>query len=194
MYTDKKYTMIVTQEDERYRREVQLDFFVERPWEGSLSDIVFGDNIDELSQSSDEHSNEGLFYMLYANNDGKRIGSGVVDWDSIQEEIDDYEKSFQKNSNDTCDQKILNAVRNEYRENLRIRGVLVKELEKMLENFNKKDAKRTMSYSIYVALKQGIDTTRNEIERLDIECSIWDKARDICFDIMHEQCECDNDV
>lgn len=91
MKTNKKYTMIVTEEDERYGREVQLDFFVDKPWEGILSDIVFGDTIDELRQSSDGHDNEGLFYMLYANDTGKRIGLGIVDWGSIQEEIEEYE-------------------------------------------------------------------------------------------------------
>ena len=93
MKTNKKYTMIVTEEDARYGREVQLDFFVDKPWEGLLSDIVFGDTIDELGQSGDGHDNEGLFYMLYANDTGKRIGSGIVDWDSIQEDIEEYERA-----------------------------------------------------------------------------------------------------
>ena len=92
MYTDKKYTMIVTQEDWRYPREVQISCFAEQPWEGELSDIVFGDNVDELSESSDGHPNEGLFYMLYANNSGERIGYGVIHWDTIQENIDEYER------------------------------------------------------------------------------------------------------
>ena len=90
MRTDKKYTMIVTQEDERYGKEKQLDFYSDNPWEGDLSDIVFGDTIEELSKSSDGHDNEGLFYILYANDSGKRIGSGTVDYDSIQEEIEEY--------------------------------------------------------------------------------------------------------
>ena len=96
MRTDKKYTMIVTQEDERYGKEKQLDFYSDNPWEGDLSDIVFGDSIEELSISSDGHDNEGLFYILYANDSGKRIGSGTVDYDSIQEEIEEYEEKFLK--------------------------------------------------------------------------------------------------
>lgn len=96
MRTDKKYTMIVTQEDERYGKEKQLDFYSDNPWEGDLSDIVFGDTIEELSKSSDGHDNEGLFYILYANDSGKRIGSGTVDYDSIQEEIEEYEEKFLK--------------------------------------------------------------------------------------------------
>ena len=96
MNTDKKYTMIVMQEDERYGREKQLDFYSDNPLEGYLSDIVFGDTVEELSKSSDGHDNEGLFYILYANDSGKRIGSGTVDYDSIQEEIEEYEEKFLK--------------------------------------------------------------------------------------------------
>ena len=96
MKSDKKYTMIVTQEDERYGREKQLDFYSDNPLEGYLSDIVFGDTVEELSKSSDGHDNEGLFYILYANDSGKRIGSGTVNYDSIQEEIEEYEEKFLK--------------------------------------------------------------------------------------------------
>lgn len=96
MNTDKKYTMVVTQGDERYGRVRRLDFYSYNPWEGELSDIVFGDTIEELSKSSDGHDNEGLFYILYANDSGKRIGSGTVDYDSIQVEIEEYEEKFLK--------------------------------------------------------------------------------------------------
>lgn len=95
MRKDKKYVMIVTEEDERYDGEngKQLDFYSDNPFEGLLSDIVYGDNADELRQSDDGHSNEGLFYVLYSTSDGKRIGSGTVDFDAIQEEIDEYEST-----------------------------------------------------------------------------------------------------
>ena len=84
----KKYTLIVFEEDERYDgKNVQLSFYAEKPWEGCLSDIVYGDTIENLMQSSDEHSNEGLFYLLYENASGRRIGSGTVDFDAIEEEI-----------------------------------------------------------------------------------------------------------
>lgn len=92
MRKDKKYLMIVTEEDERYdRNEKQLSFYSDNPFEGLLSDIVYGNNVDELQQSDDGHSNEGLFYVLYAIADGKRIGYGTVDFDAIQEEIEAYE-------------------------------------------------------------------------------------------------------
>ena len=93
MRKDKKYVMIVTEEDERYDGEngKQLSFYADNPFEGLLSDIAYGDNVDELRQSEDGHSNEGLFYVLYSTSDGKRIGSGTVDFDAIQEEIEEYE-------------------------------------------------------------------------------------------------------
>ena len=37
--------------------------------------------------SSDGLDNEGLFYLLYENETGKRIGSGMVDFISIGENI-----------------------------------------------------------------------------------------------------------
>ena len=96
MKTDKKYTMIVTEEDERYETgERSLGFFADDPFEGRLSDIVFGDNADELLKSSDGHDNEGLFYILYTNDGGKRIGSGVIEYDSIDEDIEEYEATHE---------------------------------------------------------------------------------------------------
>ena len=88
MITDKKYTMIVTEENNNHN----LSFYANNPWEGNLSDITYGNNIDELMQSSDGLDNEGLFYMLYENKTGKRIGSEVVEYSVIQEEIEEYEK------------------------------------------------------------------------------------------------------
>lgn len=92
-----KYVMIVTEEDERYNgNNVQLDFYANNPFEGNLSDIVYGNNIDDLRVSSDGHDNEGLFYVLYATESGKRIGSGTVEFDAIAEEIAEYEKQRKK--------------------------------------------------------------------------------------------------
>ena len=93
--TDKKYLMIVYQEDERYgTKGYGLDFFIDNPAEGILSDMVFGNTADDLMISSDGESNEGLQYILYAIEDGLgwRIGSGTMDYDVILEEIGEYEK------------------------------------------------------------------------------------------------------
>lgn len=90
--TTKKYILIVTSEDERYGREVQLNFFADKPWEGLLEDVVFGDNWNELFFDH-KKDNEGLFYQLYATDTGKRIGYGILDPDSPAEEIEAYENS-----------------------------------------------------------------------------------------------------
>ena len=61
------------------------------------NDIVFGNNLGELMISSDGEDNEGLFYVLYAMEGqngvsiGTKIGSGTVEWNAIEEEIQEYE-------------------------------------------------------------------------------------------------------
>lgn len=80
----KKYTMIVFDADERYEQEaVDPSFFVDYPEEGLLVDVVCGDTYEELMA---DPSNEGYYYLLYSNETGRRIGSGIVD-DSIEDEI-----------------------------------------------------------------------------------------------------------
>lgn len=92
-----KYVMIVTEEDERYDgNNTQLDFYADNPFEGKLSDIVYGNNVNDLRISSDGHDNEGLFYVLYAMESGKRIGYGTVEFDAIVEEIAEYERQIKK--------------------------------------------------------------------------------------------------
>lgn len=92
----KKYTMIVFEEDERYGKDgVQLSFYADNPAEGLLSDIVQGDTIEELMHSSDGFDNEGLFYLLYSNDTGRRIGAGTINFEAIEEEIKIAEGSFQ---------------------------------------------------------------------------------------------------
>lgn len=93
MKTNKKYVMIVTEEDKRYDgKQYDCGFYANAPWEGNLSDIVYGDNVDELRIGSDGKDNEGLFYMLYSTHDGKRIGYGTIGFDAIEEEIAEYER------------------------------------------------------------------------------------------------------
>ena len=77
-----KYTMIVTEEDERYaNKEKGLSFFAENPWEGCLNSIVYGDTADELMTEAAKA--EGLFYQLYESKTGKLVGRGVVSIDML---------------------------------------------------------------------------------------------------------------
>lgn len=87
-----KYTMIVTEEDERYaNKEKGLSFFAENPWEGCLNSIVYGDTADELI--TEAAKTEGLFYQLYESKTGKLVGRGVVSIDALGDDISEYEKS-----------------------------------------------------------------------------------------------------
>ena len=90
---NKKYVMIITSEDERYGREVQLDFFAGHPWEGRFECSIDGDSFEDLKENCIWHDVEGLFYQLYENKNGNRIGYGSVDYDRIEEEIAEYEKT-----------------------------------------------------------------------------------------------------
>ena len=94
------YITLVFEEDEGYPKEVSLSFYANDPAEGHLSDIVFGNSAAELMEHGDGEDNEGLFYILYrieGQTDskypiGRRIGSGVVNFDAVCEDINLYEK------------------------------------------------------------------------------------------------------
>lgn len=99
MLTKGDYIMLVFEEDERYPKEASLSFYANDPAEGHLSDIVFGNSAAELMEHGDGADNEGLFYILYrieGQTDskypfGRRIGSGVLNFDAVCEDIDLYE-------------------------------------------------------------------------------------------------------
>lgn len=95
---NKKYCMIVYAEDERYRMDdAGCDFYSPNPVEGILNDIVYGNNAEELMESTDGHDNNGLFYVLYVldvNNGiatGSRFSFGTVFYDGIAKAINNYE-------------------------------------------------------------------------------------------------------
>lgn len=95
---NKKYVMIVTSEDERYNPNapydgvgVQLGFFADNPWEGRFECCIDGDSFGELCEEMERTDVGGLFYQLYENKYGNRISYGTIDYDVIQDEIDEYE-------------------------------------------------------------------------------------------------------
>lgn len=87
MKTKKKYLMLVFEENS----DKSLEFYSDNPYRGRLSDIVYGDNVKELMISSDGHSNEGLFYVLYSAVDGTMISYGIIDFAAITDEISSKE-------------------------------------------------------------------------------------------------------
>lgn len=95
---NKKYCMIVYEEDEKYGKDgVGCSFYANNPTEGRLSDVVYGNNVEELIESTDGQDNEGLFYILYALENtngiitGRRFDSGTVFYNGIADAISDYE-------------------------------------------------------------------------------------------------------
>ena len=95
---NKKYVMIVTSEDDRYNPNapydgvgVQLGFFADNPCEGRFECCIDGDSFGELCEEMERTDVGGLFYQLYENKYGNRISYGTIDYDAIQDEIDEYE-------------------------------------------------------------------------------------------------------
>lgn len=66
-----------------------MDFFISRPWEGILEEIIFGNSAEELYGNG---RNEGLFYQVYDTETGKRIGYGTMYPDYPKEDIEEWEK------------------------------------------------------------------------------------------------------
>ena len=79
---DKKYVMIVTSEELDYDGKSLIDYYSEHPERGTLVDIVYGNNYEELTADGDY---EGLFYILYEVGSGKRLGYGCISPDIMEE-------------------------------------------------------------------------------------------------------------
>lgn len=89
-----KYVMVVTSEDERYEKGLfALSDYADNPFEGQLEAIIHGDNFGEL-YGNGEH--EGLFFVLWDEETGKRISYGVLDPDTPREEIEEYEGNLEE--------------------------------------------------------------------------------------------------
>lgn len=75
-----RYTMIITESEEEYGDET----------EGNLSNIVYGNSIEELMEYGDD---EGLFYQIYENGEGKKIGEGLLSYETLKEDIQVFESN-----------------------------------------------------------------------------------------------------
>ncbi|HAU87073.1 MAG TPA: hypothetical protein DCW90_16765 [Lachnospiraceae bacterium] len=98
---NKKYVMVITSEDDRYNPNapydgvgVQLGFFADHPWEGRFECCIDGDDFEELCDEIKRTDVEGLFYQLYENENGERIGYGTVDYGAIEDDINEYESEI----------------------------------------------------------------------------------------------------
>ena len=75
-----RYTMIITESEEEYGDET----------EGNRSNIVYGNSIEELMEYGDD---EGLFYQIYENGEGKKIGEGLLSYETLKEDIQVFESN-----------------------------------------------------------------------------------------------------
>lgn len=81
--TKKKYTVIITSEPDGKG----LDYISDHPWEGNLEATKEFDTVEELYEF------EGLFYQLFANKSGRRIGYGMVNDEYPAADIREFEKT-----------------------------------------------------------------------------------------------------
>ena len=92
MVFESKYIMIVTSEDGRYNNGKEdskgLDFFADNPWEGIFEGVLAGDNVDDIINGEVE----GFFYQLYETKNGKRIGYGILSYDALKDDIEEWER------------------------------------------------------------------------------------------------------
>ena len=91
-----KYTCIITSEPDGPR----LAYISDHPWEGNLEETIQFNTIEELF----DHDVEGLFYQLFDNESGQRLGYGMIDCDYPATDIQDFEKKAeqQEPSKYTC--------------------------------------------------------------------------------------------
>lgn len=64
-----------------------LDYISDHPWEGNLEATKKFDTVEDLYRF------EGLFYQLFDNKSGKRIGYGMVDGEYPAADIHEFEKA-----------------------------------------------------------------------------------------------------
>lgn len=79
----KKYTAIITSEPDGKG----LDYISDHPWEGNLEATKEFDTVKDL------YGFEGLFYQLFDNKSGRRIGYGMVDDEYPAADIREFEKA-----------------------------------------------------------------------------------------------------
>lgn len=79
----KKYTAIITSEPDGKG----LDYISDHPWEGNLEATKEFDTVEDLCEY------EGLFYQLFDNKSGRRIGYGMVDDEYPALDIHEFEKT-----------------------------------------------------------------------------------------------------
>ena len=81
--------------------------------------------------------------------------------------------------------RVRQAISDNYVEYSKTKSMLVRERVNVVERL--KLEKKTLSYKDYISLKERADRLAKEIEELNIQIDIWDKAREICLNIADEE-------
>ena len=80
--------------------------------------------------------------------------------------------------------RVRQAISDNYMEYSKTKAMVEREREAVVEKL--RTEKRTLPYSDYVSLQEKVERLTKEIEELNIQIDIWDKAREICLNIADE--------
>lgn len=84
--------------------------------------------------------------------------------------------------------RVRQAISDKYVEYSKMYADTHKEFLKAESRLKGENAKKKLSYDEYVDLGKYIFNLREEMKVLKIQIDIWDAAREICLDIIDEEC------
>ena len=80
--------------------------------------------------------------------------------------------------------RVRQAISDNYMEYSKTKAMAEREREAVIEKLRAE--RRTLSYNDYIPLQEKAERLAKEIEELNIQIDIWDKAREICLNIADE--------
>lgn len=80
--------------------------------------------------------------------------------------------------------RVRQVISDNYIEYSKTKAMAEREREAVIERL--RTEKGTLPYSDYVSLQEKAERLAKEIEELNIQIDIWDKAREICLNIADE--------
>ena len=80
--------------------------------------------------------------------------------------------------------RVRHAISDNYMKYSKTKAMAERERETVIERL--RTGKRTLPYSDYVSLQEKAERLAKEIEELNIQIDIWDKAREICLSMADE--------
>ena len=87
--------------------------------------------------------------------------------------------------NNKYNTRVRQTISDNYVEYSKTKSMLVRERVNVVERLKLEE--KTLSYKDYISLQERADRLAKEIEELNIQIDIWDKAREICLNIAEEQ-------